>query len=79
LEELLGYFETWSAVQHYKKANDQNPVSLVEKRTSENLGSRTYKESSIPDIVKGSKSRKIIKGRMKKKHQKYFDVKKGNI
>ena len=28
-EQLLGYLETWSAVKHYRKAHNQNPVDLV--------------------------------------------------
>jgi ubiquinone/menaquinone biosynthesis C-methylase UbiE len=28
-EQLSGYLNTWSAVQHYKKANDSNPLDLV--------------------------------------------------
>ncbi len=29
LEELVGYLKTWSAVQHYIKAKNENPVNLV--------------------------------------------------
>jgi SAM-dependent methyltransferase len=28
-EQLTGYLNTWSAVQHYKKANDSNPLDLL--------------------------------------------------
>jgi len=28
-EQLTGYLNTWSALQHYKKANDSNPLDLV--------------------------------------------------
>jgi hypothetical protein len=27
--ELLGYFNTWSSVQHFIKANDYNPVDML--------------------------------------------------
>lgn len=29
LPQLLGYLETWSAVQHYIKANETNPLDLI--------------------------------------------------
>lgn len=29
LEELTGYLTTWSAVQHYIKANNSNPVEII--------------------------------------------------
>jgi len=29
LEQLIGYLETWSAVQHYIKQNGSNPVDLI--------------------------------------------------
>jgi ubiquinone/menaquinone biosynthesis C-methylase UbiE len=29
LPQLLGYLETWSAVQHYIKANNHNPIELI--------------------------------------------------
>jgi ubiquinone/menaquinone biosynthesis C-methylase UbiE len=28
-EQMIGYLETWSAVQHYIKANHHNPIDLV--------------------------------------------------
>ena len=28
-EQLIGYLETWSAVEHYKAHNNQNPVDLI--------------------------------------------------
>ncbi|MDF3079422.1 MAG: class SAM-dependent methyltransferase [Sphingobacteriaceae bacterium] len=35
LEQLLGYLNTWSAVQHYIKQHGHNPVEEVEKRLNE--------------------------------------------
>ena len=29
LEQLLGYLETWSAVEHYKAHHNQNPIDLI--------------------------------------------------
>lgn len=28
-EQIIGYLETWSAVQHYKKANGKNPLNVI--------------------------------------------------
>lgn len=28
-EQLIGYLETWSAVEHYKKRNNKNPIDLI--------------------------------------------------
>jgi len=30
VDDVLGYFSSWSAVQHYWKANERNPVELIE-------------------------------------------------
>jgi len=36
IDQLTGYLETWSAVQHYrKKNNDENPVDLVREELKE--------------------------------------------
>jgi len=36
IEQLTGYLETWSAVQHYrKKNNNENPVDLIRKELKE--------------------------------------------
>jgi ubiquinone/menaquinone biosynthesis C-methylase UbiE len=29
LAQMVGYFESWSAVQHYKKAHSHNPIKLI--------------------------------------------------
>jgi ubiquinone/menaquinone biosynthesis C-methylase UbiE len=31
-EQLIGYLETWSATQHYIKANGQNPIDLIREK-----------------------------------------------
>lgn len=31
-EQLTGYLETWSATQHYKKANQVNPIDLIREK-----------------------------------------------
>ncbi|WP_447637690.1 class I SAM-dependent methyltransferase [Flavobacterium microcysteis] len=30
-EQLVGYLETWSAVEHYKAHNNENPIDLIRK------------------------------------------------
>ena len=32
IEHLLGYLRTWSAVKHYKRLNNEDPVSLIESK-----------------------------------------------
>ena len=34
-EQLTGYLETWSAVQHYIKKNDTNPIDLIREELKE--------------------------------------------
>ncbi|MBZ9730963.1 class I SAM-dependent methyltransferase [Salegentibacter sp. JZCK2] len=36
---LVGYLKTWSAVKHYEKANNQNPVDLIENDLKAAFGS----------------------------------------
>ncbi|MBU7571382.1 MAG: class I SAM-dependent methyltransferase [Flavobacterium sp.] len=31
-EQLVGYLETWSAVEHYKAHNNENPIDLIRKK-----------------------------------------------
>lgn len=33
-EQLIGYLETWSATQHYIKANGENPIDLIRDKLS---------------------------------------------
>ncbi|CAL66447.1 class I SAM-dependent methyltransferase [Christiangramia forsetii] len=40
IEHLLGYLRTWSAVNHYEKKNDRNPVSLIEDRLRNTFGKK---------------------------------------
>ena len=38
IERLLGYLNTWSAVKHYEKAKDENPVQLIAKDLEQSFG-----------------------------------------
>jgi len=46
LEQLIGYLNTWSAVQHFIKKNDQNPVEII----SGNLR-KTWKENELKTVT----------------------------
>jgi len=52
LEELLGYLETWSAVQHYMKANDKNPVSFIENELQKIWLPGTSKKVQFPILLR---------------------------
>ena len=55
LDELLGYFETWSAVQHYIKANAQDPVKLVKKDIQEIWPAGSKKKIQFPVLLRVAK------------------------
>lgn len=38
IEHLLGYLRTWSAVKHYERENNQDPVSLIENDLRQSFG-----------------------------------------
>lgn len=40
INHLIGYLKTWSAVKHYEKAHDQNPVDLIEKELKTAFGAK---------------------------------------
>ena len=40
LERLVGYLKTWSAVKHYEKANNENPVDLIYEDLKQSFGER---------------------------------------
>ncbi|MGA9324742.1 MAG: class I SAM-dependent methyltransferase [Salegentibacter sp.] len=37
-EHLLGYLNSWSAVKHYEKAENRNPVALIEQELRKSFG-----------------------------------------
>ena len=43
VDELLGYFSTWSSVQHFIKINNSNPIDQVESKNKSALGMMTAK------------------------------------
>lgn len=53
IDHLLGYLRTWSAVKHYQIENDQDPVSLIEKRLKMTFGKRN--EVNFPILFRMGK------------------------
>ncbi|MGA8854015.1 MAG: class I SAM-dependent methyltransferase [Christiangramia sp.] len=40
IDHLLGYLRTWSAVKHYERENNEDPVSLIEGELRETFGKK---------------------------------------
>lgn len=53
--QLIGYLETWSALQHYLKANGNNPITLVVNILKNAWGNTNVKEVRFPLIIKAGK------------------------
>lgn len=56
--ELLGYLRTWSAVKHYQKANNEDPVNLIENELKNAFGKSgqvvfpiLFRLGKLPDAV----------------------------
>ena len=52
MEQLLGYVETWSAVQHYKKATQQDPVTLIKAELKKIWGAGEEKKIRFPILLR---------------------------
>jgi ubiquinone/menaquinone biosynthesis C-methylase UbiE len=52
LDELIGYLNTWSAVQHYIKANGTNPVDEIRRRFEEFWEEDEKKEVCFPTLLR---------------------------
>ncbi len=55
LEQLFGYLETWSAIQHFKNKNNQNPIQKIEKKLSKAWGKSESKNIKFPVFVRMGK------------------------
>ena len=53
IEHLLGYLRTWSAVKHYERENNQDPVSLIENDLRQSFGRKN--KITFPIFVKMGK------------------------
>ncbi len=51
-EQLIGYFETWSAVQHYIKTKKENPVDLIKKDLKETWKTGLLKTVRFPILLR---------------------------
>jgi SAM-dependent methyltransferase len=58
LGDLTGYLETWSAVQHYIKANNQNPVELIKDKLENLWPEGSVKPIRFPVLLKLARIRK---------------------
>lgn len=57
LEELIGYLNTWSAVQHYIHDNEENPVDLIITDLTEQWPKGVQKEVSFPMFIRLGRKR----------------------
>ncbi len=51
-DDVLGYFNTWSAVQHYIRKNRQNPVDLIEADLRKAWGQEAERQINCPLLVR---------------------------
>ena len=51
-EQLTGYLNTWSAVQHYIKLNKLNPLSLVQQELKAGWGQDLIKKVTFPVVLR---------------------------
>ena len=52
LEQLTGYLNTWSAVQHYIKANNENPVKAFSSELQKAWGNENTREIYFPILMR---------------------------
>ncbi|WP_231460489.1 class I SAM-dependent methyltransferase [Pedobacter sp. Leaf132] len=50
--QLIGYLNTWSALQHYKKANERNPIEYMFTELKEAWGSDAEKDVRFPVLLR---------------------------
>ncbi|WP_316735318.1 class I SAM-dependent methyltransferase [Pedobacter aquatilis] len=50
--QLIGYLNTWSALQHYKNANERNPIEYMFTELKEAWGSDAEKEIRFPILLR---------------------------
>lgn len=51
-DQLIGYLNTWSSLQHYKKAHDQNPLDLVFEELKNAWGNDIEKKVIFPVLLR---------------------------
>lgn len=50
--QMIGYLNTWSALQHYKKANDRNPLEYLFTELKEAWGDDAVKDVHFPILLR---------------------------
>ena len=50
--QLIGYLNTWSALQHYKKANERNPLEYMLTELKEAWGDDAEKDVRFPILLR---------------------------
>ena len=53
--QLVGYLETWSSLQHYLHKNDKNPIAMIDKDLKKAWGDTEYLDVRFPLIIKAGK------------------------
>ncbi len=56
LDQLKGYLNTWSSVQHYKADRNKDPVKLISSQLNEAWGNQTIKEVQFPILLRMGKT-----------------------
>ncbi|WP_443944976.1 class I SAM-dependent methyltransferase [Pedobacter sp. AW1-32] len=51
-DQLIGYLNTWSSLQHYKKTNDRNPLEYVMIELKEAWGNAAQKDVQFPILIR---------------------------
>ena len=51
-EQLLGYLGTWSAVKHYRKQNDADPVQIIEQELRNAWGDAALRLFNFPVLLR---------------------------
>ncbi len=51
-EQVIGYFNTWSAVQHYIRKNNENPVNIFANELKEAWGDVLKRKVTFPIFMR---------------------------
>lgn len=51
-EEVIGYLNTWSAVQHYARKNNENPVTKFSEQLKDVWGSVVKRKVTFPIFMR---------------------------
>jgi len=54
-EQIIGYLNTWSAVKHYQKTHQSNPVEAIQEKLEKIIGQNSTFEATFPIFMKVGK------------------------